>query len=285
MEKYKLLYSPNGDVNLVPENINLKDRMEPGFYKVKITSSGMSVSMSITKDNTIEIPKSAMRIAKSQINVPYIMQYLSDMSKEIHSKLNLKHKMGYMLHGIQGTGKTTSCYAVSDYLIKKLGAVVITVTDVKSYTYAIDFLEEVKAKLGDFLTVTIFDECERDMYNYDGHFKRLLDSSSSLNNHIAFFTTNDIDLVPVAIKDRPSRIKFCTEITGIEDELIIHEILSSMNEPIDLDVKLSEEEIGSIVPTLKSKTLDEVKNSFLDTVFEINFKKKVLLEQAAQATL
>ena len=49
-----------------------------------------------------------------------------------------------------------------------------------------------------------------------------------------------------------------------------------MNEPIDSEVKLSDDEIKSIVRELRGKTLDEIKNAFIDKTFEINFQKKVI---------
>ena len=38
----------------------------------------------------------------------------------------------------------------------------------------------------------------------------------------------------------------------------------------------SDDEIKSIVRELRGKTLDEIKNAFIDKTFEINFQKKVI---------
>ena len=114
------------------------------------------------------------------------------------------------------------------------------------------------------------------MRQREPEFKRLLDSSNSLNNHISFFTTNHVHKIPETIRDRPSRIKFSTRVDGIENEETIFTILTFMNEPIDSEVKLSDDEIKSIVRELRGKTLDEIKNAFIDKTFEINFQKKVI---------
>lgn len=280
-QKLKALYSPSGTVSIVPEDINLRDNMTSGFYKIVSTNTGMGTTHEMCTDNSIEIPVSAINLAKTHIDLGYIRQYFSDVSKDIHGKLQIKQKLGYMLHGIQGTGKTTSCYAIAEELIKTDNAVVVTVTDISSYLMALDFLERCKKDLGDFMSITIYDECEEDMSSYSSHFKRRLDSSGSLNNHLSFFTTNHIRLIPEAIKERPSRIKFVTEITGIKDEAIIFEIVSQMNNPLDADVQLNPEELKSIIPGLVDSTLDEIKNEFIDTVFNIQFEKRIAAKSVA----
>lgn len=282
-QQYMALYSPSGTVSIVPKDINLRTEITPGFYKINTIQGPMGSSHEVAMDDSIEIPVSAINLAKDHIDLPYIRKYFSEVSSTLHGKLKIKQKLGYLLHGVQGTGKTTSCYAIAEELIKTDNAVVITVTDISSYIMALDFLEKCKKEFGNFMSITIFDECEDDMRNYASHFKRRLDSSGSLNNHLSFFTTNHVEHIPTTIKERPSRIKFVTEITGIKDESIIYEIVSRMNIPLDPEVQLTQPELKAIIPDLVDKTLDEIKNTFIDTVFEIQFAKRVEGESVALA--
>lgn len=132
------------------------------------------------------------------------------------------------------------------------------------------------------MSIIIFDECEDDMRHYENSFKRLLDSSSSVNNHINFFTSNDISDISETILNRPSRIKFVLEIGGIKEEHTVHKVVSLMNSALTEEIKLEEEEVKSLIPSLTNKTLDEIKNSFLDSVFDINLKRDSLKSKVEQ---
>ena len=276
MNKYRFLNHPDGKLDIVDAQVTFTDKIEPGFYKAETISLGFVSTCNIYKDDSIQIPKSAYDIAREYIDIKYINTYFSPKSTDLHNKLDIKQKLGLLLYGKQGTGKTTGCYAIAQELINTKGAIVVTVKDYHEYKVVIGFLEKAKAKIHDFLSITIFDECEDEMYQREPEFKRLLDSSNSLNNHISFFTTNHVNRIPETIRDRPSRIKFSTRVDGIENEETIFTILTFMNEPIDSEVKLSDDEIKSIVRELKGKTLDEIKNAFIDKTFEINFQKKVI---------
>ena len=276
MNKYRFLNHPDGKLDIVDAQVTFTDKIEPGFYKAETISLGFVSTCNMYKDDSIQIPKSAYDIAREHIDIKYINTYFSTKSTDLHNKLDIKQKLGLLLYGKQGTGKTTACYAIAQELINTKNAVVVTIKDYQEYKFAISFLEKAKAKIHDFLSITIFDECEEEMHQRESAFKRLLDSSNSLNNHISFFTTNHVHRIPETIRDRPSRIKFCTEVGGIENEETIFTVLSFMNNPIDSEVKLSDDEIKSIVRELRGKTLDEIKNTFIDKVFEINFQKKVI---------
>ena len=278
-DNYKILEHPEGKVDLVNANIKFLDTVTPGFYKAETQSMGFFSICNLVKDKSIQIPRSALEISKEYIDLRYINQYFSKTSTDLHKKLDIKQKLGILLHGIQGTGKTTGCYAVAQELIKTHKAIVVTVTSYSEYDYTLGFLNKIKEKTGTFLSVIIFDECEEEMREREANFKRLLDSSSSLDMNITFFTTNHLHRIPTTIRDRPSRIKFCTEVGGVQDEEVIYSILDHMNRPIDSEVQLNTTEIKSIVRDLKGQTLDVIKNTFIDKVFEINYAKKVEKKQ------
>lgn len=272
--KNQLLYFPNGKVSLVEKDSSFKEEITAGFYEVRMRSEGFG-SIPELFTSKIELPSSSYQLAQQYVDTDFLATYFSKESQELHQDMKQTHKLGMILHGKHGTGKTTACYAVAEQMIKSLGAVMITVKSISEYVYALDFLKALKENFGNFLSGTIFDECEGSMQDYEDHMKRYLDSAYSLNNHIHFFTTNYIDKIPDSIKDRPSRIKFSIEIGGVSDELAVFEILEMMNSGLKENVKMSDANLKEISRDLIGKTLDEIKNKFIEQSFDINFSKKV----------
>lgn len=282
MRQHKVLYHPSGKVEVVDAEIVMQPEITSGFYKIIEKSMGPFTIREVAIDTSVDVPTTALEIGKEYLDIDYIFAYFSSRSKEIHKQMNLKHKIGILLHGIQGTGKTTVCYAISEKFVKTHDCVVITVSSYNEFSFAIDFLKDAKEKIGDFMSIIIFDECEDDMRHYENAFKRLLDSSSSVNNHINFFTSNDISDISETILNRPSRIKFVLEIGGIKEEHTVHKVVSLMNSALTEEIRLEEEEVKSLIPTLTNKTLDEIKNFFLDAVFDINLKRDSLKSKVEQ---
>lgn len=264
----KIVYQKDGIVTLIDDDHEICDTPKRGYYKIKVTNMGMFSRQDIQQDVNVEIPASALEISKEYINIQYLEDYFSEISQGIHKSLGVKNKISYLLHGKQGTGKTTAAYAVIDHFVKKHAAVCITVKNMSEFTFAINFLQEAK-RGGDFISAIVFDECEREMYSHESEMKRILDSSDSIDRHMFFFTTNYVDDIPETIKDRPSRIKFPIEFSGIENEEAVYVILNHMNSTLEDNVKLNDVEIKMICPDLKSKTLDEIKNAFIDHVFKM----------------
>ena len=272
--KNQLLYFPNGKVSLVEKDSSFKEEITSGFYEVRMRQEkfGQIPELYTSK---IDLPLSSYQLAQQYVDTDFLATYFSKESQELHQDMKQTHKLGMILYGKHGTGKTTACYAVAEQMIKSLGAVMITVKSISEYIYALDFLKALKENFGNFLSGTVFDECEGSMQDHEDHMKRYLDSAYSLNNHIHFFTTNYIDNIPDSIKDRPSRIKFCIEIGGISDELAVFEILEMMNSGLKENVKMNDTNLKEISRDLIGKTLDEIKNKFIEQSFDINFGRKV----------
>lgn len=270
----KVVYQNDGSVSLIDPDHEILDAPKPGYLKVKSTRSFFGTSYSIETDEYVSIPKSALAISKEYINVGELEDYFSETSRKIHQGLGVKMKLSFMLYGKQGTGKTTASYAVIDFFIRNYNMVCVTVTDMNEFTFAVEFLKQAKGKEGAFLSAIVFDECEKDMYHNENQMKRILDSSDSIDNHMFFFTTNYVENIPDTILNRPSRIKYPIEFTGVKEEESVYQILQHMNSVLDKDVKLTDAELKYVVPELKGKTLDEIKHAFVDHVYKLNMANK-----------
>jgi hypothetical protein len=269
-----VIYQSEGELTLVSPEFRVENRIEPNFYEIVTKDMGMFTKREVKIDTSIVLPASAKDTYKKHFKskVKYIQDYFSKESIEIHKSLQVKHKLGVLLHGKQGTGKTTICYSLAKQLIAENEAIVFTVDSLNDMRFALDFCKNADPT-EKYLRVFIFDECEDDMHQAESSFKRVLDSAISPNNTLFLFTTNYYDYIPETIHSRPSRIKWVMEIKGYSNEEEIYNILMELNEGLEENVKLSIHDIKSVVPELKDKTIDEIKNVFVDTVLKINLRK------------
>ena len=83
-------------------------------------------------------------------------------------------------------------------------------------------------------------------------------------------STNYIDKIPDAIKDRPSRVKYTIEVEGIQDEEVIKNFLKESFEKINMEVNLEKE-----ISKMKGWTIDDLKQWVLDKVMDIEPEEKV----------
>jgi GTPase SAR1 family protein len=269
-----VIYQEEGELTLVSPEFRVEPRIEPNFYEVVTKDMGMFSKREVKIDKSISLPESAIDSYKKHFKskVPYIKDYFSSESIKIHKSLGVKHKLGVLLYGKQGTGKTTICYSLAQHLIDENAAIVFTVNSLNDMMFAMEFCKQADPK-EKFLKIFIFDECEDDMHQSESSFKRVLDSAISPNNTLFLFTTNYFEYVPETIHNRPSRVKWVMEIKGYSNEDEIYTILMELNEGLAENVKLSVADVKGVVPELKGKTIDEIKNVFVDTVLKINLKK------------
>lgn len=272
----KFLYQENGNVKVMEDKFDVESNLKPGFYRATGARTMFGDIFNITTDETVKIPKGSEVTVSDNLPIAEILKYFSEESKNIHDELNMKLKMGVLLHGKQGTGKTTMCYALAQTLIESHQAVVFTVTNFDGISLLAEFINRVNPKLEKPLfSIIIMDECEDIMDRREGEMKTLLDSSTSPENCLLFFTTNYIDEVPKAIKDRPSRIKYCLEIKGIEDEVQIYSLLKGINDNLSEGYRLDTQTLKTITPGLIGSTIDEIKHKFLDEAYKFLMDSRV----------
>ena len=257
--KNQVMYHPSGKIELVAKDVTFLPNVTEGFYKVKIVPTGI-----LHRDTEVSIPRGSQKLMEEYIDVNFIDEFFSDSCRQLHRDLAMPHKLGMLLYGEAGTGKTTMSYSLAQYFIHTQRAVAVTVKSVEEYQFIVNFLREVKKSQGDFMSVTIFDECENSMmYNED------------LGNHLNLFTTNYIERIPAAIRERESGIRFCTEVFGVKDELAVFEILDGMNSSLAENVRLPHTRVQGMVKDLVEKTLDNIKNRFIDETFKYNWTQRV----------
>lgn len=274
-------------VNIIKDDHSIEKELRPGFYEIRAKSMGIVSMNYVAMGERPIVPESASRIADEYFNINYIEQFFSDASRKIHSHLSLKNKLGIMATGKQGTGKTTICHALCNYLADHHNAVVFLLNspDMGEFTCAVDFLRESKKQTDNFFSIIMADECDGLLRGNENHMKSVLDSNESLDNNLFLFTTNYPDMIPETITDRPSRIKHIIEVEGINDEITVNTIIKTMNDSLPDEVKLGDHKIKEMVPELTNETVDNIKNQFLNEVFKLNLQKEGLNEIAKEGVL
>jgi len=216
-------------------------------------------------NTNIEKPKEHNYPDRDKIELLLKTFFNKDVKKEI-SSLGFYHKVGILLYGDEGTGKST--------IIKKLYSEYIEsnnvlVFHINSQNYKIkdcwEFISKVRA-IQDNPIVIVFEEMDVLIkQDLESRLKMMLDGNLSIDNCIVFGTTNYISMIPDAIKNRPSRFKYCIKIEGIQSEDDVYKILYAMINKLH-----SENEIIEFSKELKGKTLDTIKQFAIDKIMNID---------------
>lgn len=123
-------------------------------------------------------------------------------SEKVYRDLGVIYKLGILLYGSQGNGKTTLIRKILKELVPKEAIIILIDKEFPDD----EFLITVKNTLGDRLKVFVFEELALDLSDwFVGRLLSFLDGELSIDNSISFATTNYPEKLPMNIVDRPSR--------------------------------------------------------------------------------
>lgn len=264
-----------------PTSTEIVEKIIPGFYAVEFVDTFTGTKGYLISDPTPTIPDNTYKLTNNYFkDLEPITTFFDELTCEIHTDLKIRHKMGILLSGTHGTGKTTACYELAARFVKEMGTVVIAVNDRDDFHFTENFINRYHKDVDANQTfIRIFDECDMTLKLHETTMKTMLDNHKSAEKTMTFFTTNYADVVPAAIIDRKSRIKYHYEIKGITDEVLLYELLTDMNTAISKEErKLTDTELKQVVKDLvgdgtKGPTLDEVKHAYQDVVLEVNLSR------------
>lgn len=268
------------DGNLAIHNSNVAKvgvTFDPGFYTAGYDGDG-KMWIEEEKLKNIQEPYPSKIFNK-------IVKYCTKFyDKDLHKKVNdmgFKHKLGILLHGAVGTGKTTFLYYLADKVFSNYEGICMIARDGSQLNAAISLCKSIR-EIQDNPIIIIADEFERWAKEGESQMKSFLDGVDSIDNLLFLAATNYLDKVPASLKNRPSRFKGVYEVLEIKDQKIIRDLIQKKSDIVEL---FTSEEMDVFAKELADKgtTLDEIKNFILDKVLdesldietsgEIGFKK------------
>lgn len=256
-------YLENGEISFsILDTIKTEKKLDSGVYTLEwIPYPEMRVKIDISSDT--ETVKTFTFPDKDKLDNLFNAFFDKNVVQKVKS-LGFYHKVGVLLYGKEGTGKSTIIKSYANNILSKHNALVFYFTNNSGVAKCWDFIKKIRA-IQDNPIIIIFEEM--DMYtmqtadNPEGYLKTIFDGNNSIDNCIVFGATNYIDKIPSAIKNRPSRFKYVLNIEGIHSEEEIVDILTPMVSNI-----YSEQEIKNYASSLKGETLDFIKQFAMDKI-------------------
>lgn len=240
-----------------------------GFYEANTDQNG-NLKIRVESLNEIHLP---YKTKENRLLVETVNNFFASGVLEKINKLGFTHKLGILLHGKQGTGKTSVLNFIAKKVVEENGGIVFFCNDGNTLQSAIGLSKMIREIQANPI-IFIADEFERYAKNSESEMKNFLDGKDSIQNTLFLAATNYIDKVPNTLKERPSRFKIVQEVKGITDKNLMKAILKTTSDKIDPNL-FSSEDIETIVKDIKETTLDELKHICLDKATNSYVPKKL----------
>jgi SpoVK/Ycf46/Vps4 family AAA+-type ATPase len=256
-------YLENGEVSFsILDTVKTEQKLDSGVYTLEyLPYPEMRVKLDVSTDR--ETIKTYTFPDKDKLDNLFDSFFNENVIQKVKD-LGFYHKVGVLLYGKEGTGKSTILKSYAYKVLKNHNGLVFYFTSNQYVNKCWEFIKKIRA-IQDNPIVVIFEEM--DMYVQktsevpEGYLKTILDGNNSIDNCIILGTTNYIDTIPNAIKDRPSRFKYVLNIEGVHSEEEILDILTPMISDI-----CEKDEIKEYAYQLKGETLDSIKQFALDKI-------------------
>ena len=248
---------------------SVSEKFKPGFFEAYYDQSG---KLEISTRDLIEI-HNPYDSEENNLILKTVESFFCDGIKEKVEKMGFIHKLGILMYGKQGTGKTSIMNSISKYMIHNRDSVVIFCNNYNTLAGGIGLAKEVR-KIQDNPIIFIADEFDIYVHDLESDLKNLLDGNNSIPNSLFLASTNYIEKIPKTLKERPSRFKIVIEIKGISDKKIMFDILKSISNKLDEPLFL-DSEIIDVFKDMDDVTIDEIKQLALDKLTNTYIPKNI----------
>lgn len=182
---------------------NVEERLPSGLYSIKYRNSSYAfVPEDIKTDEIFKLENSVQDAILTDIK-----KFWS--KKEVYKQFNLLYKRGVLMHGAQGSGKTSVIYQLVEE-INKIGGISILVDSPDIDGGLIRRLREVEP---DRPILAIVEEIDMQIPGDEAEWASLLDGELNIDNIIWLATTNNIEKLHPRFRNRPSRFDVVVEVT------------------------------------------------------------------------
>lgn len=174
-----------------------------------------------------------------------------------YGDLGIIHKLGLIMYGPYGTGKSCTALLIMKKIIDEHNAIALDCTrmDIHEVILCISKLREIQNNP----IVLFIDEVDSSFYRQEESFLSFLDGTGSVNNLLFIGCTNNIKEIPDRIKYRKSRIRHLVEIKSIPLEVYRDYVKSKIP-------NISSEDLAkfAFISEEERLTIDELKHAVIE---------------------
>ena len=253
-------YLENGDISFsILDTIKTEKKLDSGLYTISwLPYPESKVALTVSTDK--ETVKMHQFPDKEKIENLLDVFFNENVVTKMAS-LGFYHKVCILLYGKQGTGKSTIVKNYATRIIEDHDGLVFYFNGRDNISGCWSFLRKIRA-IQDNPIVVIFEEIDSFVSDKnEGPLKIIFDGNESIDNCIIFGTTNYLDRIPTALKDRPSRFKYVLNIEGIQSEEEVFEILHHM-----IGDLFTAKELKDFSKKLIGNSLDYIKQFAIDKI-------------------
>ncbi len=240
----------------------IRKDFKPGFYQFSLDHENNILCSTVAMDE-IHTP---YRSETNDEIIKGVMAFFS--SRKLKKQINMMgfpHKMGVLLYGRPGTGKTTLLNYISHLLFEQQNAIIMMCSSDDSVEASIAMAKSIR-EIQTNPIIFIMDEFERFVANAarEAKIKTFLDGNDSIDNCLVLGATNYISNIPESIGKRESRIRIMKEITGVDTQEEVADIVNEMLNSADVPASFNRDKLINGIGV--GVTLDSIKSSVIDAL-------------------